>query len=171
MAQLNVKVTAEKLAALRTYAARRRAPVTWLVKDYIDYLLAGGEPVTPPNLEDNPKTHEFTALAQAGGAFDHWLDEPDIYTLDDGEPGMKVGVRELKERTSEILRRVREDGEIVDVTYRGAIIARLVPPEATDREVSLAKFWENWDRVTEAVSAAWPAGVSAVDAIRADRRE
>ena len=38
-----------------------------------------------------------------------------------------VGVRELKQRTSEVLRRVRERGEPVDVTFRGEVVARLVP--------------------------------------------
>lgn len=31
-----------------------------------------------------------------------------------------VGVRELKQETSQILRRVREEGEIVEITYHGA---------------------------------------------------
>ena len=39
---------------------------------------------------------------------------------------MQVGVRELKAKTSEILRRV-EDGETIDVTNHGRIIARIVP--------------------------------------------
>jgi prevent-host-death family protein len=38
-----------------------------------------------------------------------------------------VGVRELKERTSEILREVSE-GHSVEVTHRGKVMARLVPP-------------------------------------------
>jgi prevent-host-death family protein len=40
-----------------------------------------------------------------------------------------VGVRELKERTSEIVRRVREGRETIAVTYRGTVVARLVPAE------------------------------------------
>jgi prevent-host-death family protein len=38
-----------------------------------------------------------------------------------------VGVRELKERTSDILREVSE-GQTVEVTHRGKVMARLVPP-------------------------------------------
>src|SRR5438067_12088358 len=41
-------------------------------------------------------------------------------------PMRTVGVRELKERTSEILREVQA-GQVVDVTNRGTTIARLVP--------------------------------------------
>ncbi|MCU0549091.1 MAG: hypothetical protein MUC48_07065 [Leptolyngbya sp. Prado105] len=33
-----------------------------------------------------PSTFELMKLAEQGGAFDFWHDEPDIYMLDDGEP-------------------------------------------------------------------------------------
>ncbi len=38
-----------------------------------------------------------------------------------------VGVRELKERTGEILREVSA-GQSMEVTHRGRVMARLVPP-------------------------------------------
>jgi hypothetical protein len=85
MAQVNVKLSDERFQALRRYAARRRTPVSWLIKDYVDYLLAGGQPVTPPAL-DVPTAEELAAIAQHGGAFDWLADEPDLYSLDDGEP-------------------------------------------------------------------------------------
>ena len=69
MAQLNVKLADHQLQALRQYAARRRTPVAWLVKDYVSYLLAGGEPVTPPTF-DTPSARELASFAQSGGAFD-----------------------------------------------------------------------------------------------------
>ena len=50
--------------------------------------------------------------------------------VDDGthrQPLGRVGVRELKEHTSEVVRRVREDHETVDITFRGEVVARLVP--------------------------------------------
>ncbi|MBK7180336.1 MAG: type II toxin-antitoxin system prevent-host-death family antitoxin [Chloroflexi bacterium] len=83
-----------------------------------------------------------------------------------------VGVRELKQETSKILRRVREEGEIIEITYHGEVIARLVPvapPEPTDEEI--AAVWANLDQLTAEISAKWPEGVSAVDAIREVRRE
>ncbi len=83
-----------------------------------------------------------------------------------------VGVRELKQETSKILRRVREEGEIIEITYHGEVIARLVPvapPELTDEEI--AAVWANLDQLTAEISAKWPEGVSAVDAIREVRRE
>jgi len=33
-----------------------------------------------------PSTTELIHLAEKGGSFDFWQDEPDLYTLDDGEP-------------------------------------------------------------------------------------
>lgn len=83
---------------------------------------------------------------------------------------MKIGVRDLQERTSDILRLFREEGEIVDITYRAAVVARLVPLEESGRELPLADFWDNWDSLSAEVSALWPRGVAALDAIREDRR-
>lgn len=83
-----------------------------------------------------------------------------------------IGIRELKQQTSKILRRVREEGEIIDITYHGEIIARLVPvapTEPTDEE--LAAIWADLDQLTAEISARWPEGVSAVDAIRDVRRD
>lgn len=83
-----------------------------------------------------------------------------------------VGVRELKQETSKILRRVREEGEIVEITYHGEIIARLVPvnpPQPSDEEV--AAVLADLEALSAEISAKWPEGVSAVDAIREVRRE
>lgn len=83
-----------------------------------------------------------------------------------------VGIRELKEQGSEILRRVREDGASFEVTYRGRVIARLVAvTEPVSPNDSLAAYWEKLERVSTAISAHWPEGVSAVDAVRDGRRE
>ncbi len=83
-----------------------------------------------------------------------------------------VGVRQLKQETSKILRRVREEGQIIEITYHGEVIARLVPvapPEPTGEEITAV--WANLDQLTAEISAKWPEGVSAVDAIREVRRE
>jgi len=46
-----------------------------------------------------------------------------------------VGVRELKEKTSQILRDVAEKGENIQVTHHGRVMAHLVPPlKTTSRE-------------------------------------
>lgn len=83
-----------------------------------------------------------------------------------------VGIRELKQQTSKILRRVREKGEIIEITYHGETVARLVPvmPLEPSREDSAA-VWANLDQLTAEISARWPEGVSAVEAVRDVRRE
>lgn len=83
MAQLNVKLSEEQVDALRKYANRRRTPVAWLIKDYIDYLLKGGKPVTP-SADDLPSP-QLVELAEHGGAFDWLADEPEVYSDADGE--------------------------------------------------------------------------------------
>jgi prevent-host-death family protein len=83
-----------------------------------------------------------------------------------------IGIRELKQQTSKILRRVREDGETIEITYHGETVARLVPinpPTPSTEEI--AAIWANLDQLTAEISAKWPEGVSAVDAIRDVRRE
>jgi prevent-host-death family protein len=82
-----------------------------------------------------------------------------------------VGVRELKERTSKVLRRVRERGEAVDVTFHGRVVARLVPVEqggTAGRDTSAV--WSEIDRVAQEIAARWPKGVSATRAVREARR-
>jgi prevent-host-death family protein len=41
----------------------------------------------------------------------------------------EVGIRELKQQASEIVRRVREKKEVITITYRGKAVAKLVPIE------------------------------------------
>lgn len=85
MAQLNVKLRDDKLEALRRYAERRRTPVSWLIQDYVEYLLSGGTPLSYGS-EEPPTSNELAAVAQHGGAFDWLRDEPDLYDAADGEP-------------------------------------------------------------------------------------
>ncbi len=85
---------------------------------------------------------------------------------------LTVGVRELKQETSKILRRVREKGETIAITYHGEVVARLVPvapPEPTDEEI--AAILTNLEALSAEISAKWPEGVSALDAINDVRRE
>ena len=50
MAQLNIKLDERQLEALRRYAAARRTPVAWLIKDYITHLVAGGIQSRPASM-------------------------------------------------------------------------------------------------------------------------
>ena len=79
MRQLNVKLSAKQHETLRRYAARRRTPVAWLIKDYIATLGEGQE-------AEDVRRHEPTQAAARGGAFDWLSEEPDLYSATDGEP-------------------------------------------------------------------------------------
>jgi prevent-host-death family protein len=80
-----------------------------------------------------------------------------------------IGVRDLKAHVSEILRRVEREGEIIDVTRRGAVVARLVPVSHEVNAERLARLWEEEDRLAAEIAEYWPAGISAAEAIAEDR--
>jgi prevent-host-death family protein len=83
-----------------------------------------------------------------------------------------VGIRELKEHTSQILRRVREKGQSMQVTYRGQVIALILPaPTTKPKAKDLETYWSDLDQLSAEIGAHWPAGVSATDAVREGRRE
>jgi prevent-host-death family protein len=85
-----------------------------------------------------------------------------------------VGIRQLKQQTSEILRRVREDGETIEVTHRGRVVARLVPVEQQQQPSGAPEtgaIWANIDQLAAGIGARWPKGLSAADAVSQDRRE
>jgi prevent-host-death family protein len=79
-----------------------------------------------------------------------------------------VGVRELKQQASEIVRMVRETGNQVQVTYHGEVIALLIPVKQIKKKNKNA--WAKLDLLAAEISARWPAGVSAVDATSEGRR-
>ncbi len=83
-----------------------------------------------------------------------------------------IGVRDLKERTSEILRQVREKGTGFEITYHGRVVARLsAVTEPAEAARDPEAFWQNWDRLSEAIGAHWSDGVTAVEAVREGRRD
>ncbi len=81
-----------------------------------------------------------------------------------------VGVRELKEHTSEILRRVRDDGETIDITYRGEAIAAIVPrPKRTQAQIDA--YWEKHEALVRAIAQEiGDRPVDAVELVREQRR-
>ncbi|MDT7884685.1 MAG: type II toxin-antitoxin system prevent-host-death family antitoxin [Thermoflexus sp.] len=85
-----------------------------------------------------------------------------------------VSVRELKEQLSRILRDVREGGEEYLVTYRGRVVARIspvVPPERRVGMKKVRKVLRDLDRLAAEIGKKWPTGVSAVEAVRGERRD
>jgi prevent-host-death family protein len=82
-----------------------------------------------------------------------------------------VGVRELKEHASEIVRRVREDGETIDVTYRGEIVATIVPRQKRS-QTDMEAFWERQRQlVREAGKHLDNKPIDVVELLREERRE
>lgn len=81
-----------------------------------------------------------------------------------------VGVRELKARTSEIVRLVRDDHECIAITYRGKVVARIIPEQS---EKSLDTFETRWERrmqLAEEIGRYWTEGLTSAEAIAEDRR-
>jgi hypothetical protein len=85
MPQLQVPLTTEEIDLLERYATKHSTPLEDLIREYLSYLLEGGEPVIA-TATDIPSSTMIASIAAQSGSF-HWLeDEPDIYTLDDGDP-------------------------------------------------------------------------------------
>jgi len=84
----------------------------------------------------------------------------------------EIGIRELKQRASDILKRVREKRETITITYRGRAVARLVPVEGRETRVAEAlAIWAEMDTLAQEIGAHWPPGVTAAEAVQEQRRE
>ena len=83
-----------------------------------------------------------------------------------------VGVHELKEQTSRILEAVSQEGETIEVTDRGQVVAYLVPATG-DRNVrhSPEDVWAGLERLAAEIGARAPAGVTAEQVVREVRRD
>ncbi len=81
-----------------------------------------------------------------------------------------VGIRELKQQASELIRMVRETGTEVQITYHGKVVALLVPVEQAEQTEQEIKVWMDIDHLAAEIGARWPKGVSAAQAIGEDRR-
>ncbi len=78
----------------------------------------------------------------------------------------QVGIRELKSRTGEILRAVREDKVQYLITYRGRPAARLIPVEESGEDV-----WTELERLRDEISAKWKSEKSAAELVSEGRRQ
>ena len=83
-----------------------------------------------------------------------------------------IGVRELKTHASQVLRRVRESEEEIEITHHGRVVARLVPVvRERPRPRESAAAWSTLDRVAREIGSRWPRGRSAADTVREGRRD
>ncbi len=81
-----------------------------------------------------------------------------------------VGVRELKQQASQLIRLVRETGSEVQVTHRGKVVALLVPVASGRNKAGEDRQWARLDTLAAEIGARWPRGVSAAQAVSEDRR-
>jgi prevent-host-death family protein len=81
-----------------------------------------------------------------------------------------VGIRELKQQASELVRHVRETGGPVQVTYHGKVVALLVPAERSRDPEEEDRAWAELDRLAAEIGARWPEGISAERAVAEGRR-
>jgi len=79
-----------------------------------------------------------------------------------------VTIRELRNKTSEVVRLVREAGNEVQIMYRGEAVALLIPVKPVSRDYTTA--WTKLDLLAAEIGARWPKGVSAGDAVSEARR-
>lgn len=82
-----------------------------------------------------------------------------------------VGIRELKTNPGKFVRLVRDSNESIDVTIRGEVVARLVPVRARPTAAELEAAWRRHEEIGREISAAWPKGISAEDAVNDVRRD
>jgi len=83
---------------------------------------------------------------------------------------LSVGVRELKQRATELIRMVREESARIQVTYYGKVVALLVPVPGIEKQTEESDAWVEMDLLAAEIGAKWPAGVSAAEAVNEDRR-
>jgi len=90
-----------------------------------------------------------------------------------------IGVRELREQTAEVLRRVREEKAEYVITYQGHPIAMLLPVDTdtveeamvgAGRQAATNGGWAAYARVAVQVRQAWPASRRAQDILDETRR-
>lgn len=83
----------------------------------------------------------------------------------------QIGVRELKARTSEILRQVRDRRARYTVTNRGRPVGVLLPVgDAPQEAVDDPSVWDNLSRLGEEIAKEWPASLGSGEVLSDMRR-
>jgi prevent-host-death family protein len=87
---------------------------------------------------------------------------------------LSVGIRDFKSRATQYFRRVREENAEFVITMDGVPIARVVPIgeiQTQHRGEAMKVFLRNVAQTATMAEGCWRDGESAVDAVRAQRRE
>lgn len=87
-----------------------------------------------------------------------------------------IGVREFAAGTRRIPRHARERRDAVDITYRGQVMARVVPvPPQAEGDDTPSAIWTDMDRLAAEIGRHWkPGGKSGAEpasgGVEGDRR-
>jgi prevent-host-death family protein len=81
-----------------------------------------------------------------------------------------MGIRELKARMSEAMREVQQ-GQTIEVTNHGQVVALIVPPHRKLNNEEIEAALDSIDSLAAQISAHWPEGVTALEAIQDVRRD
>ena len=76
-----------------------------------------------------------------------------------------IGVRELRQQTSELLRKLKDEGAEYIITYQGQPVALLLPLDATAVEQAILQVgkrgalqaWDAYAQIAARARAVWPA--------------
>jgi prevent-host-death family protein len=92
----------------------------------------------------------------------------------------QVGIRELKNDASEIIRAVREEQAEYIVTYHGQPVAVILPVTESSRQAQVEQllaasrpdddFWAEWDALGREIDAQWTSEKTGVELISEQRR-
>ena len=85
----------------------------------------------------------------------------------------EIGVRELKVKTSEIVRNVRQRRVSYIITYRGRPVGLLSPLEDQERsraDSNESAAWDELTRLGKEIGCGWPAGTNGADVLAKMRR-
>jgi len=81
--------------------------------------------------------------------------------------------RELLTRINELLRLIEEEGETIEITDKGKVVAHVVPTNVPQKPVDdkLAASLQEIDELAAKIGASWKSNMDAVEAVRDVRRD
>jgi antitoxin (DNA-binding transcriptional repressor) of toxin-antitoxin stability system len=82
-----------------------------------------------------------------------------------------ISIGDLGEHARDVLQRIRDSRETIDVVDGEQVIARITPVQTQSERKTRDEWWQEVMRLGEEISKHWPEGVSAEEAISEQRRE
>jgi len=81
-----------------------------------------------------------------------------------------IGIRQMKENTSKIVRMVRVKKETVLITYHGKVVAKMTPTEPHALGSESEHAWKTLEELAVEIGRNWPEGVTSTQAMTDIRR-